>query len=57
METLTQTPVTAKQIARWTGHDPVLARVRQLVLQGWSEVSDDTLLPYCRRRLELSVQE
>ncbi len=36
MEHLQTTPVTAPQIKTWTGRDPVLAKVRSLVLQGWN---------------------
>lgn len=36
LEHLNDTPVTANMIKRWTNQDPVVARVRNLVLQGWS---------------------
>ena len=37
MESLQGTPVSAKQIKQWTGRDPQLARVRQMIRDGWTE--------------------
>ena len=35
MEALDSSPVTASQIKSWTAHNPVLAKVHDLLLQGW----------------------
>ena len=52
-------PVTAVEIKAWTDKDPVLSRVRNMVLNGWrSQVSNDAAFhPYKQRELELSVQD
>ena len=55
MDTLESSPVTATQIKMWTASDPVLSRVKTLVLQGWIDTTDDQLQPYQRRKDELSV--
>ena len=57
METLQGTPVSAKNIRQWTDRDPLLSRVRNLVLQGWQDVEDEEILPFSRRKRELSVQD
>ena len=57
METLQMSPVTAKQIKFWTSHDPILSKVRDRVLQGWVDTSDPKLLPYQRRKNELSIED
>ena len=57
METLQGSPVNAQNIQLWTDRDPVLSRVRNLVLQGWRNIEDEELLPFSRRRDELSVQD
>ena len=52
------TPVTAPQIKSWTSRDPLLSRVRALILQGWrSPEGGEQIHPYLRRRDELSVQD
>ena len=53
---LEQSPITAEQISKWTDKDPVLARVRNNVRNGWDD-TDDSLQAYQSRRLELSVQD
>jgi hypothetical protein len=35
MQGLQATPVNSKQIEKWTTRDPLLAKVRKLVMQGW----------------------
>ena len=55
LSTIATTPITAAQIAQWTGRDPVLAKVREYVRQGWPSEGDVALRPYTDRRLELSV--
>ena len=57
MENLQGTPVDAVQIRRWTDRDPLLARVRELVLHGWMDNNDPDLTPFNRRKTELSVEE
>ena len=57
LESLQVTPVTARQVKQWTARDPVLSRVLQFTLQGWSSSVDDYLFPYFRRKDELSVQD
>ena len=58
MEYLDTTPVTSKQIGDWTDHDPVLSKVRGWTLSGWPQEKpvDPELIPYWRRRYELSVE-
>ena len=55
LETLQLFPITAAQIKTWTSQDPVLSKVRDLVLQGWLDTSDPLLLPYQRRKYELNI--
>ena len=53
MECLQGAPVTALQIWTWTDRDPVLSKVRDLVLRGWLKlVGGETadLLLYTRRK-------
>ena len=51
------TPLTCKQIALETSHDPLLSCVRNKVLLGWPPKCDDgNLKPFYTRRDELSVQ-
>ena len=57
MQALDSSPVTARQIKSWTDHDPVLAKVRDLLLQGWQHSDDAALAPYQRRLHELSVHD
>ena len=58
MECLQSAPVSARQIKVWTGRDPTLSQVRDLVLEGgWTNVQDPSLQPYQNRKNELSVQD
>ena len=57
MDTLQGSPVSATQIKQWTDRDPVLSTVRKMVLQGWQHTDDTKLLPFSRRKDELSVQD
>ena len=58
MECLQTSTITAAQIRRWTERDPVLAKVRDYVMQGWPLIEGSVeLLPYSRRRAELCVQD
>ena len=56
-ETLQTSPIKASQIKQWTDHDPVLAVVRDKLLQGWTHTDDEQMKPYQRRRDELSIQD
>ena len=49
--------MTAVEVKAWTDRDPVLSRVRNMVLNGWrSKVNNDAaFLPYKQR--ELSLQD
>ena len=57
METLQTSPVTAQQIRQWTDKDPLLSRVRTLVLQGWRDGEEEEMRPFSQRSEELSVQD
>ena len=57
LEHLNNTPVTANMIKRWTNQDPVLAKVRNLVLQGWpASVTDEEMRLYFNKQNELSIE-
>ena len=50
-------PVCSSDIRKHTGSDPTLSKVYKYLERGWpSSVSDDSLLPYSRRKDELSLQ-
>ena len=51
--------MSSKQIRQWTQRDPILSKVSNLVLQGWATAEDDSddLVPYARRKLEISVED
>lgn len=52
------TLVSAAAMSRWTGRDPVLSRVAQLVQHGWPPQDwDPAFQPYAVRKTELSVQD
>ena len=55
METLDSSAVTSAQIRTWTNGDPVLARVRDMVLQGWVHTKDKEYTPYQAHQSELTV--
>ena len=57
LEGLEISPVTVDQIRTWTDRDPVLAKVRRFVQQGWPRTVDSELQPYHSRQLELSIQD
>ena len=58
MQCLEATPVNAKQIEKWTTRDPLLAKVRKYVTQGWEQADDsEELKIYASKKLELSVEE
>ena len=55
--TLEATPINATQIRRYTDTDPVLSRVRQNLLSGWTIPDEPDLQPYQSLTSELSVQD
>ena len=58
LQNLQSSPVTAKQIKQWTARDPILAKVTEMLLSGWSLQSvDKDFQPYHKRREELSLQD
>ena len=57
METLQASPVTAHHIRWWTDKDPLLSRVRTLVLQGWKNGEEEEIKAFNKRSSELSVQD
>lgn len=50
-------PVTAKNVRFYTSRDRELSQVLQFVMRGWPQDVDASLLPYYRRRNEMSVEE
>ena len=57
LEQLNSTPVTATLIKKWTAQNPILAKVKNLVLKGWTiPPKDKELRPYFNKRTELSVE-
>ena len=57
IEQLNSTPVIATMIKKWTAQDPVLAKVKNLLLKGWTlPPKDKDLRPYYNKRTELSVE-
>ena len=59
MEHLDSSPLMSAQIRSWTDTDPILSKVRRLVLMGWPSQDtekDPELLPYFKRRYELSTE-
>ena len=52
-------PVTVTSIRAWTAKDPILARVKALVLGGWPGDTNlcGELRTYQQRAMELSVQD
>ena len=57
LETLQTSPIDATQIHNLTSKDPILAKVRAMILQGWTHTSDKELQPYQQRVEELSVHD
>ena len=57
LEQLNSTPVTATMIKTWTAQDPILAKVKNLLLKGRTlPPKDKDLRPYYNKRTELSVE-
>ena len=57
MDMLNSLPVTAAQIKQGTDRDPVLSKVRTLLLTGWKDITGDHMKPFQQRQNELSVQD
>ena len=57
MDKLHESQMTAKDIQKWTDRDPLLSKVRNLVLNGWREGDEQGMRPYNQRKNELSVQD
>ncbi|KAJ8023976.1 hypothetical protein HOLleu_36568 [Holothuria leucospilota] len=58
LEYISNSPITARDIKTWTRRDPVLSKVYYFVQNGWDdECMDEELLPYFKRKLELSTQD
>ena len=57
MDTLQASPVTAQHVRQWTDRDPLLARVRTQVKEGWIDGEEENMKPFNRRKSELSVQD
>ena len=59
MEQLDSTPISSRQIRQWTDKDPILAKVRRRVQDGWPDQEEERgqdFLPFFRRRYELSTE-
>ena len=52
---LSDTPVTATKVAKWTARDPVLSHVKEYTVTDWPHTVSDDFQPYYNRRSELSV--
>ena len=58
MERLDSTPVSSQDIQTHTSQDSILAKVRDLVRQGWpSSVTTPDLYPFATMQQELSVEQ
>lgn len=56
-EALDLSPVTASQIKSWTTHNPVLAKVHDLLLRGWQHSDAASFAPYQCPLQELRVHD
>ena len=57
IESLQTSPTTFAHIRSWTSRNPLLSKVRKMLLQGWQFTIDEALKPFQRRKDELSVQD
>ena len=59
MVRLDHAPVTAAEVKRETGRDPIMSRVRDFILSGWPEEFDanDDLTPFVRKADEMTVDD
>jgi len=49
-------PVTANHNCKVTRNDPTLLKVLQYTMSGWPDTTNQQLMPYYRRKHELSVE-
>ena len=56
MSQIVSLPVTSSMIQTSTQSNPVLRKVLQFTSNGWPSTVDESLLPYWRKRLELTVE-
>ena len=56
MDSLNSSPITAAHIKQWTTKDPVLSKVKDLVLRGYHG-KEETISPYHRYWSELSIHD
>ena len=52
---LQTSPVNVTHIKKWTNDDPLLACMRDMILKGWINTSEEQLKPFQHRQNELSV--
>ena len=57
MECLETSPTSFNNIKSWTSRDPLLSKVRKMILQGWQVSSDEALRPFQLRKDELNVED
>ena len=58
METLQPSPVNVEEIRTWTKEDPVLSKVKGLLINGWKgDDGSEDLFPFRQRQEELSLQD
>ena len=58
METLQPSPVNMEEIRTWTKEDPVLSKVKGLLINGWKgDDGSEDLCPFRQRQEELSLQD
>ena len=57
MDMLHSLPVTSVEIKNWTDWDPILSKVRKMVLSGWQNTTDEDLKPYQQRCNELTIHD
>ena len=56
METISDSPITAKQISLWTKADAILSKVLYFINHGWPDTCpNESMKPYWSRQSELSV--
>ena len=54
---LTALPVTSKELARETKKDLLLSKVFRYTMQGWPPTVGSDLLPFFRKRVEISIED
>ena len=48
--------MTWNQIKNWTARDPLLSQVYLYTMQGWPRIVENDLLPYFRKKDEISTE-